>query len=246
MSLETNFDWKIVYISQYNEKKLKIFGKEFVKNNKDKCIIIYRNKRYKLSEYLEIDNKSDEKEIKVRIKGIKNISGMSHMFYNCKNLLMIVDKTIENNSEINSESKDSSSESNNQTNFSDNFQNNFSDESDDSDNIYKGTKEISSIQNDNNSDYIQTNSIKDLLSDIIIMKDVTSLNHMFYGCNSLKLLPDISKWNTSNVNNMNKMFNGCNSLISLPDISKWNTSNVNNMSGMFSGCNSLSSLPDIT
>ena len=46
---------------------------------------------------------------------------------------------------------------------------------------------------------------------------------MFYYCNSLISLPDISKWNTSNVNNMNRMFSFCNSLISLPDISKWNT-----------------------
>ena len=35
------------------------------------------------------------------------------------------------------------------------------------------------------------------------------------------------------------------SLKSLPDISKWNTSNVINMSYMFSGCTSLNSLPDI-
>ena len=46
---------------------------------------------------------------------------------------------------------------------------------------------------------------------------------MFYKCNSLRSLPDISKWNTSNVNDMNWMFYECNSLISLPDISKWNT-----------------------
>ena len=36
---------------------------------------------------------------------------------------------------------------------------------------------------------------------------------------------------------MSSMFNFCNSLKSLPDISKWDTKNVTNMSGMFSGCN---------
>ena len=41
------------------------------------------------------------------------------------------------------------------------------------------------------------------------------------------------------------MFSECYSLISLPDISKWNTSNVENMRYMFSGSNSLISLPDI-
>ena len=35
------------------------------------------------------------------------------------------------------------------------------------------------------------------------------------------------------------MFKGCSSLISLPDISKWNTNNVNHMDNMFSECLSL-------
>ena len=37
----------------------------------------------------------------------------------------------------------------------------------------------------------------------------------------------------TNVTNMIWLFRGCNSISSLPDISKWNTSNVTNMSGMF-------------
>ena len=53
---------------------------------------------------------------------------------------------------------------------------------------------------------------------------------MFSGCKSLLSLPNISKWNTSNVTNMSCLFDKCNSLSSLPDISKWNTSNVINMS----------------
>ena len=56
---------------------------------------------------------------------------------------------------------------------------------------------------------------------------------MFNWCNSLNSLPDISKWDTSNVEDMSDMFNGCYSLNSLPDISKWNTSNVYDMWSMF-------------
>ena len=38
--------------------------------------------------------------------------------------------------------------------------------------------------------------------------------YMFRACSSLSLLPDISKWNTNNVNNMSGMFYGClNSII---------------------------------
>ena len=43
---------------------------------------------------------------------------------------------------------------------------------------------------------------------------------MFYYCESLKELPDISKWNTKNVNDMSYIFSYCESLKELPDISK--------------------------
>ena len=49
---------------------------------------------------------------------------------------------------------------------------------------------------------------------------------MFGECKSLISLPDISKWNTKNVEGMGVMFCFCKSLQSLPDISKWNTKNV--------------------
>ena len=65
------------------------------------------------------------------------------------------------------------------------------------------------------------------------------MSNMFYECNSLISLPDISKWNTSNVNSLNNMFYECFSIKSLPDISKWNIVNVSNIRNMFNGCKSL-------
>ena len=55
---------------------------------------------------------------------------------------------------------------------------------------------------------------------------VNNMNEMFYLCSSLISLPDISKWDTSNVEYMEGVFYGCESLISLPDISKWNIDKV--------------------
>ena len=66
-----------------------------------------------------------------------------------------------------------------------------------------------------------------------------NMKEMFYNCISLVSLPDMSKWNTSNVNNMSGMFSGCTSLLSLPDISEWNTSNVTDISRMFCNCKFL-------
>ena len=51
----------------------------------------------------------------------------------------------------------------------------------------------------------------------------------------LSSLPDISKWNTSNVIDISSMFSRCEKLSLLPDISKWNTGNVTNMNSMFFG-----------
>ena len=81
---------------------------------------------------------------------------------------------------------------------------------------------------------------------LIGIQQITDMSYMFSDCELLSLLPDISKWNTSNATNMSYIFSDCKSLSSLPDISKWNTSNVNNMSYMFSDCISLSSLPEIS
>ena len=42
---------------EYTGELLRIFGSYFVKHNKNNCRIIYKNKLYKLKEYLEeIDN----------------------------------------------------------------------------------------------------------------------------------------------------------------------------------------------
>ena len=62
---------------------------------------------------------------------------------------------------------------------------------------------------------------------------------IFYGCLSLKNLPDISKWNTKNVNDLSFCFYKCESLKYIPDISCWNISNVSDISGLFCGCSSL-------
>ena len=72
--------------------------------------------------------------------------------------------------------------------------------------------------------------------EVNIFKDDNDMSSMFESCNSLKLIPDISKWDTRNVTDMSSMFENCNSLKSLPDISNWDTRNVANMSFMFEGC----------
>ena len=78
------------------------------------------------------------------------------------------------------------------------------------------------------------------------MSKVKNINDLFYGCSSLKSLPDISKWNTQNIENTEGLFYECNNLMILPDISKWNISNVKKINHLFYGCSTLKSLPDIS
>ena len=60
---------------------------------------------------------------------------------------------------------------------------------------------------------------------------------MFYDCVLIKELPDISCWDTKNINNMNYMFQNCKSLKSFPDITNWDFENAINTEGMFAGVN---------
>ena len=64
---------------------------------------------------------------------------------------------------------------------------------------------------------------------------------MFYECSNLESLPDISKWDTTDVTDMSNLFYRCAKLESIPDISKWNTSKVINMNRIFYECSSLKS-----
>ena len=64
-----------------------MFHNVFIKNNKDKCIIIINNKEYKLKEYLYIhDNYKVDDLIHIKLKGINNIIDASYMFYDCTSL----------------------------------------------------------------------------------------------------------------------------------------------------------------
>ena len=49
---------------------------------------------------------------------------------------------------------------------------------------------------------------------------------MFYCCNELKSVGDLSKWDISNVKNMKGMFFNCMQLKSVGDLSNWDVSNV--------------------
>ena len=155
-----------------NKNKIRIFGKEFVSNNKDNCQIIYEYKKYKLSEYFKFNN-PENNIFEIILTGINNIKDASFMFYDCDSLISLPDIS-------------------------------------------------------------EWNTI-----------NVINMNSMFQYCSSLETLPDISKWDTTNVTEMNYMFAHCSSLKSIPDISKWNLINTTDKRNMFIGCSPSLIIPKI-
>ena len=218
-----------------NEGKVKILGYDFIKKNNDNGSIIYNNSEFELKEYFEDNDKMNKDTFKLLICLDKNIEDISNIFYECKSLISIDYYQINNkldgiDEELNlspHESKTNQSHSNNNENLSDS-------------NIYlENSNENSTILEVSEQKNANLFSSKENFQFYIPLSfnRITNMMGMFYKCNSLISLPDISKWNTSNVNNMSWMFTECKSLISLPDISNWNTSNVNDMSRMFYECN---------
>ena len=217
--------------------KIKLFGKEFVQNNKNNCKIVIDNKEHELVEYIDkkdIDeNINKKKKLTIKLKVINPIINMSHMFGDDWN------HSFESLSSLPDIYK---LDTKNVTNMS---------------YLFCRCESLSSLPDISEWD---TGKVTDMslmfhscnkltsLPDISNWntQNVKNMNYMFYSCNKLLSLPNISKWNTQNVIDMNSMFYSCQKLSSLPDISEWKTENVKNMKGMFHNCKSLSSLPNIS
>ena len=203
---EHNFGIRVKYINQQN-KNIRLFGSQFVKNNKDKLSIIIDNSIEYIKEFHQFAQNKKSVEIYLTDKN-KDYGGnyysyfnLSHIFHDCDSLY-----EIEFNIKGYEFDKDLS-------------------------HLFDGCKSLQEIPF--------------CISDLINWK-FNNISYMFHNCFSLKKLPDISKWKTSNILNMKGLFEGCKSLISMPDISVWDTRNVKDMSYMFNCCFNLKLLPDIS
>ena len=216
-----NNDIDMIYeIKENNKKKVRIFGEEFVNNNKEKCKIIYDNNEYDLKEFFEdIDNNYNNQDlIRFELKGVNNITDMSYMFYECDSILLLPSISNINTSKV--------------FNMSYMFK---------ECNSLISLPDISKWNTENVTDMRGMFYGCNLLSSLPDISkwnisNVNYLNSMFYGCNLLSSLPDISKWDVSNVIYLDKIFYGCCSLLSLPDLSKWNISNAIRKSCMYDKC----------
>ena len=198
---------------KFFEGSFELFGKEFVKNNKDKCSMIIKGKKYGiikniyLKEFEKYDIKEEDEilEVKLIAKEIKNslikldlsstntqnVEDMGYMFKDCKNLI---------NLDVSSFNTQNVKEMIG---------------------IFEGCESLVNL----NLSSFNTQNIEDM-------------RYMFKDCKSLINL-DLSSFNTQNVEYVYWMFRDSKKLIKL-DLSSFNTQNLkDNYWDTFKGCESL-------
>ena len=258
----------IIYIIPKKLHDLRLFGDDFVKNNKDKCkLLFYDEKRdkeieYELCSLLKTDFINDITEPKescncfrVVLKLNEDLTDLSSMFKDCITLISF-DHFFSN---LKTEKVTTMSRMFEGCIFLQDFENidqlKTSSVTDMS-YMFKNCSYISDLDL-TGWDTSNVKTIKGMFEgceklDILIglpdlnVSSVTDMSYLFSMCKILHDVTNISEWNTENVTNMEFMFQGCSSLQELPEISKWNTSKVKNMDSMFSLCEALKSLPDIS
>ena len=198
----------LIYKIKEKETRINIFGKMFVKNNKNKCKFICEGKLYDLNEYFDLSNYDKTKDILlIKLIGVNNIHNMSEMFYQCYSLLCLLDNNKWNTSEV----------------FDMSYM------------FYKCFSLVS-LPNISNWDTKKVQDMscmffycKSLSSLPDISKwdvsKVRDMSWMFYKCKLLKALPDLSNWNIKGNRDMTNIFAECKSLSYPTKILEWSSRN---------------------
>ena len=199
---------------------IRIFGTNFVKNNRNYLKYIYKNEEYELTDFFNC-SKLKNNYIEILLKGISEINDLSNMFCNVEYLISIQNIELligENFSYMFSGCK-SLSFINEIPKLNTSYTKNLS-------YIFHNCKLLEELPDISNWD----------------TSNIINMSHLFEDCQNLSSLPNISKWRVDNVKDMSYIFSNCKSLEELIDLSNWDISNVENMSHMFNYCTQLKSI----
>ena len=185
IDIDYEYSQKIKQLKGETINKYKIFGENFVQNNKDICKIIVNNEKKELCSYLEnYKNYLNKDKLEIKLTGINNIIDSSYMFSGCVSLISLPDISKWNIIKV------------------ENMRGIF---------FYCKSlsylDDISGWKTDNITDLC---GAFDNCSSLISLPDISkwntekvaNMNSLFYKCSNLKLLPDFSIWNTKNVDNL--------------------------------------------
>ena len=254
---------KLIYKINPQKNFIDLCSGEFVRKNRDKCIIIHNNDIFPLKGIFSIkDLQKGEEKLEIFLIELEDIYDKSYMFQFCTSLeeYSLFEGNNNEFQKINQKKEKETYTDENSFYFTGrNYTKNKTTGGNNS--LFEFYQDLSFLPNMNKLKWntnIFTNlshmfsHCTSLISLPYLSKwntdKVIDMSSMFEGCISLKSLPEIFKLKKNNyVTNMAKMFLNCSSLVSLPnDISEWDTSKVTDMKQMFCECSSLKSLPDIS
>jgi surface protein len=210
---------EIKYLTK-NEQKIRVFGKKFVENNRNKITLIIDGKELELCEYYEIKNKELE-ELTIILVQKGPIESMKDMFKNCSCLTSVTKKLWIQKKIIDMSYMFCGC---NKLNKVDLF----------------SETDVSEVT-DFSYMFNECNSIKEIELSNFNTGKAKKLNNMFYECELLEKIEGISEFITDNVEDMSSMFYECKKLKEI-DLSRWNFSKVRNVSNFFKKCESLETI----
>ena len=217
------------YAIKKGDKRIKIFGNEFIKNNKNNFDFYINEKKSIIRD--EVENvfwEENDEMIEIKIIEKNRCINMKNMFDGCTSLISISNESKWNTYYITDMSF-----------------------------MFNGCKNLKELPDISNWNTINVKDMSYMFRDCSTIKEMKNINklktdnvknmsYMFYGCLSLISLSDISKWNMNNNIDISYMFYECSLLSSLPELSKWNTNSFIDISYLFFNCKELKELPDIS
>jgi len=218
---------QIKYFSYENQSlDIRIFGKNFLKNNINNFILFIDGKEEKLREIVKI--KDSKEKLKIKLIKINEPTDLSEMFYRCDCLSKINIINTWNNSNVAA--------------MNEMFY---------GCKALKALPDMSEWVTNKITDLSSMFEGCEILENFPgiskwNVENVTNMRCMFKECELLESLPDLSKWKTDKLKTIHSMFENCVNLISLKGLEKWNTSQITDMSYAFQNCLSLTDLGDIS
>ena len=183
---------ELIYQLNKNNKDgyINLFGKAFVENNKNNCLLIINNILFDIKDkyYYNIQESNIDDILIVKLIEKNSISDMSYMFYGCKNLISVINISYWDTINV--------------TNMKSMFH------------LCKNLKSLgnlSELRVENVIDFSYMfygcNSLTNLedISKWNIYK-ASNISYLFYDCISLKKLPDIKKLNLKNIVHKENLF----------------------------------------
>ena len=237
------------YINDNDDKKsVRIFGKEFVTNNKSNIKLLIDGEENTLSEFYTFKQRGENT---IQIIILNELQNLSYMFSHCSSLFSIEGlKNLNTNNVINTSNMFEGCSMLNHINALKNWNvNNVKEMS----KMFFNCSSLKSIDFLKNWDMRNVENISDMFSGCNSLESIDALKNweinnlknisdLFGNCYSIKSIKALKNWKTFSIKNTSFMFYNCINLISINSLKNWDTQNIENSSSMFSCCSSLKSI----